>query len=75
MGHTVEMEMKVWNDKDGSRVVVRDDSDGLGLVEIVSYDDDDREEGRIVLPIEAAKKLIDAMSTFIDYREQNPLGD
>jgi hypothetical protein len=32
--YTFEKSFKIWNDEDGYRIEVNDDSDGLGMVEI-----------------------------------------
>jgi len=63
--YTLETEYHVWNDKFGNHFTIRPDRDGLDLIEILSYDEEGKEEVRISFPKEAAVLIVRAISNLL----------
>lgn len=69
-GHTLEKIMRVYNDDHGDYVEVREDSDGLQLIEIQQSEN----KQRVVMTIEQARlvcKAVEEVAQFIETREKS----
>lgn len=64
--YSLETEYNIWSDTFGNHFTVRPDCDGLNLVEIISYDENGKEEIRISFPKEAARLIVDAINKMLE---------
>lgn len=55
-GFTLETHYAIYDDKSGDKIVVRPDTDALGLIEIIGEQDN-----RIIMPLEQAKLVAKAL--------------
>ena len=61
MGYSKKMLFKIYNDDTGEKTEVGPDSDGLDLIEIIQYTDDNKISSRIVMTPEQAKLVSEAL--------------
>lgn len=61
MKFSSEITIEIWNDESGEKVTVGPDRDGLDLLEIRSYDDKGKIEGRLTFPKEQAELVGEAL--------------
>jgi len=59
---SLEKVIKIWDDDHGTHIDVGPDSDGLGLVEIKQFDEDNKCINRIVMTQEEAILLAEAIN-------------
>jgi hypothetical protein len=64
--YSLETVCQVWDDKAGERIDVQPDRDGLGLIEVVSFSKDGKEQGRLVMPKEQAELLMEALDRVME---------
>lgn len=62
--YSIERQIRVYNDMDGSCISVSPDADGLDLVEIRNVDDQNRITQRIVLSREQAVLVAQALAEY-----------
>ena len=72
MSFSTETVIQVWNDEHGDRVEVGPDRDGLGLVEIRSYTDDNQIGSRITLAPEQAVLIAEAILKLYGEKHEVP---
>lgn len=72
MSFSAETVIQVWNDEHGDRVEVGPDRDGLGLVEIRSYTDDNQIGSRITLAPEQAVLIAEAILKLYGEKHEVP---
>ncbi len=63
---SLELSWSLWNDEDGTRLVVCPDGDGLGLVEIRRVEADQRIAEHITVAPDEVPKLIEMLGYFKD---------
>lgn len=65
--YTIEMEMRVFDDDSGNYWAVKDDVDGLGLVEFSSHDNG----GDVItftMPFEAVEQFYKMLKIYLDFK-------
>ena len=65
MGYSKEMLFKIYNDDTGERIEVGMDGDGLDLIEIRQYTDNNKIASRITMTPEQAKLVSEAIGEVV----------
>ena len=61
MKFSTETVIEIWNDDNGEKVTVGPDRDGLGLLEVRSYDSAGVVDGHLTFPLEQAELVGNAL--------------
>lgn len=59
--YSIELAIKIYNDETGERIEVTEDADGLGLIEIISVDENQKITNRFAFEPEIADGVVDAI--------------
>jgi hypothetical protein len=69
MTKTLEMCMRIWNDKTGDSIEIGEDRDGLDMIEIRSRTDDGKVSNAVTMDDETALLLVDSVQRVLEFRK------
>ena len=70
--YTVENVINIWDNAGGDRITIREDSDGLSLIEVQYVDTENKIQSRITMTKQLADIFLKQFSKYLEsYQEKN----
>lgn len=63
--YSLEQMFEIWNNKSGEHIEIGPDRDGLGFIEIRSYDDTEKLSEQITFTYEQAAMIVEAITALM----------